>query len=725
MAYTVLARRYRSGTFDEVIGQDHVAQTLKKAIASGRIAHAYLFCGTRGVGKTSMARILAKALNCRKYDEPTTEPCGECDSCKGIARGDDIDVIEIDAASNTGVDNVRDVIENSMYRPARSRFKIYIIDEAHMLSKQAFNALLKTLEEPPSHVKFILATTEAEKLLPTILSRCQRYDFRNIPTREIAGHLADLCKRENIKADEDALMLVAKAGAGSMRDSLSLLDRLLSIGEKHLTADMIERLLGLPKSQLLFDLAEAIGANDVKAVLAQANSIVQAGLSVDSLIVALVDHLRNLLILRTCGADSELVEAPGIAIHDLMAQANRFDPAALAQDITILEELRRTLRQSQAGRALLDATLVRLALADQFASIGELLSRIDGGGGMPSPTRSATRPAPPAQKKNLEGVGRSALPERSSDAGAAPSPLQGEGSGEGGVVMPSSGANGGHPSSQSNDQSHSAPVLSLNDPPSPQPSPLQGVGAENAPIAFANDTDADDDLPAPGKVWSGSSESLTSLMAKHRAAAATQTDAGSEVLRRAGSDVQEAGSSEDLRTGVGGEQSKADSAPKLTGVDIASVDPKTLPAVWQAMLGILANSGPMLHSLVSQGRLVGFDEGRLVIRFGAKQETFVKAWEKNGKKDIIRDAASQALNQSVGVKFEIDADAPSSPPVETAAPAPAAPRRPAPAAQPEPTQAPETPTLKVTNELIESLAGANPLIKAAIWKLGAQVIKVE
>src|SRR3954469_21365324 len=235
MAYTVLARRYRSSTFDEVIGQDHVARTLKKAIESGRIAHAYLFNGTRGVGKTSMARILAKALNCQSADKPTTGPCGTCDSCTRIARGEDMDVIEIDAASNTGVDNVRDIIENSQYRPARSRFKVYIIDEVHMLSKSAFNALLKTLEEPPSHVKFILATTEPEKVLPTILSRCQRYDFRNIPTREIAAHLKNIVRKEKVKADEDALMLVAKAGAGSMRDALSLLDRLPSIGEERLT----------------------------------------------------------------------------------------------------------------------------------------------------------------------------------------------------------------------------------------------------------------------------------------------------------------------------------------------------------------------------------------------------------------------------------------------------------------------------------------------------------
>jgi len=394
MAYTVLARRYRSTTFDEVIGQEHISQTLKKAISSGRIAHAFLFCGTRGTGKTSTARILAKCLNCTSDDKPVAEPCNKCNSCLSIARGEDMSVIEIDAASNTGVDNIREVIEGA-YNSPPGRFKIYIIDEVHMLSKSAFNALLKTLEEPPAHVKFILATTEPEKVLPTILSRCQRYDFRNIPTREIAEHLKDICKKEKIKADEDALLLVAKAGAGSMRDSLSLLDRLLSLGEKDLNVGMIEQLLGLPKTQLLFDLADAIGQGDVAATLQRANGMISGGLSVDSLIAALVDHLRNLLILRTCGASSNLVEVPGLPLKDLVAQAEKFDAMILSQDIAILEELRRQVRVSQAGRALVDATLARLAMAEQFASITDLLS-----GGS----------APAAQKKKLELTPRVAPP---------------------------------------------------------------------------------------------------------------------------------------------------------------------------------------------------------------------------------------------------------------------------------------------------------------------------
>ncbi|HEV8292930.1 MAG TPA: DNA polymerase III subunit gamma/tau, partial [Tepidisphaeraceae bacterium] len=306
MSYTVLARKYRSRTFDEVVGQNHVAQTLKKAIETDRIAHAYLFTGTRGTGKTSMARILAKALNCQKYDKPTPTPCLECNSCVAIARGDDMDVLEIDAASNTQVDKTREVIlDHSQYRPARSRFKIYIIDEVHMLSKQSFNALLKTLEEPPEHVKFILATTEPEKILPTIISRCQRYDFRNIPTREIAGHLKEILKKEKIKADDEAVMLIAKAGAGSMRDALSLLDRLLSVGEKQLSVETIEQYLGLPRSQAIFDLAQRVGEGKVAEVLKLADKLICEGLSPDTLVNALSDHLRNLLVVRTCGNDSE------------------------------------------------------------------------------------------------------------------------------------------------------------------------------------------------------------------------------------------------------------------------------------------------------------------------------------------------------------------------------------------------------------------------------------
>jgi DNA polymerase-3 subunit gamma/tau len=660
MSYTVLARRYRSGTFDEVIGQEHVAQTLKKAIASDRVAHAYLFCGTRGVGKTSMARILAKALNCRSSDQPTPEPCDKCDSCRMIARGEDMDVLEIDAASNTGVDDVRDIIENSQYRPARSRFKVYIIDEVHMLSKNAFNALLKTLEEPPSHVKFILATTETEKVLPTILSRCQRYDFRNIPTREIAGHLKDICKKEKIKTDDDALLLVAKAGAGSMRDALSLLDRLLSVGEKQLTTDMIEQLLGLPKSQLLFDLAQAVGDGDVKAVLSRADAMVTSGLSVDALIAALTDHLRNLLILRTCGSDCDLVEVPGLPLEDLAAQAERFDPVALTQDVVILEELRRHVRQSQAGRALLDATLVRMALADQFSSIGELLSRLDGGGGAGD---GAGRARPP-------GSGRAPqLPVKS----PAQAPLRSQPS------APSAA-----PAAAQKKKPDEAVSL---------PSPEPALAAEEpATVTAFQDTDGDDDLPRPGKVWDG--PSLKSLLEQERAKAAEPVP-------------------------------PPNPAP-VSAANVERVASHDLPGVWKALLQLVAAQAQGLHGLLSHGRLVAIEDGRAVIRYGAQHETFVKMLEKNGKKEVVRDAIGQVLKQNVGVKFEVEVGETEGGPVVAEATRPQGNGRAdsGPAA-PRPAALPPTPVARVTPEMVQSLREKEPLVRALMDELGAQIIKVE
>jgi DNA polymerase-3 subunit gamma/tau len=281
---------------------------------------------------------------------------------------------------------------------------VYIIDEVHMLSKNAFNALLKILEEPPSHVKFILATTEPEKVLATILSRCQRYDFRNISTHEIAAHLADICKQEKIPADQDALMLVAKSAAGSMRDGLSLLERLLSAGESKLTVQVVEQIIGLPKSQEIFDLADAIGRGDVRQTLERTSAMLMAGMSADTFVSALGEHLRNLLIVRTCGADSGLIEvAAGMA--ELKKQADQFDPPALTQDIPILEELRRQLRQGYGGRPLLDATLVRLAMAEQFASIGELMGRLDGAAAPSGGAQSA-------QKKNIDEPVRTFAPQR-------------------------------------------------------------------------------------------------------------------------------------------------------------------------------------------------------------------------------------------------------------------------------------------------------------------------
>ncbi len=393
MAYTVLARRYRSETFDDLVGQEAIAQTLKNAIVSDRVAHAYLFTGTRGVGKTSMARILAKALNCLAFDAPTATPCCKCESCQAISVGTDIDVIEIDGASNNSVDNIREMRQSAIYSAARSRFKIYIIDEVHMLSASAFNALLKTLEEPPPHVKFIFATTEANKILPTILSRCQRFDFRNIPADDIVRHLMQVLEREGVKSDDAVVRRVARLANGSMRDGLSLLDQLLSMAGGELQMAMLNELLGTPGNEQVIKLADAMAGGDLAAVLMEFDRIVTGGFVLEQVVDGLQMHFRDLMILRQCGSDTELVDISEPEQRQCaIEQSKLFDDATLVYHITIMEELKRHLKASGAGRPLVEAALVRLTVSERFSdakNLIELLCALPVGGMSPGKTIEA------------------------------------------------------------------------------------------------------------------------------------------------------------------------------------------------------------------------------------------------------------------------------------------------------------------------------------------------
>jgi len=380
MAYTVLARKYRPKTFDDVIGQDPIARTLKNAIKTDRIAHAYLFTGTRGVGKTTMARILAKALNCLSFKQATAEPCCTCESCKSINIGEDIDVIEIDGASNNRVDEVRTLRENAIYRPARSRYKVYIIDEVHMLTTGAFNALLKTLEEPPGHVKFIFATTEPNKVIPTIQSRCQRFDFRNIGTEQIAGQLKHILEKEGIEYEEELVLPLAKMANGSMRDGLSLLDRLISTGVEKLTADLLEQYLGCPEKEKIYALIERIGESDAAGTLQGAQELINSGLSEVQIIDSLIDSMRDLMVLKTTEGDSALVVLTSEQKKRVKELAEKFDMAAIVYAITSLEKMRWSVKNSDIPKALLESLLVRFALSEHFMNVDELLSRIEKGG---------------------------------------------------------------------------------------------------------------------------------------------------------------------------------------------------------------------------------------------------------------------------------------------------------------------------------------------------------
>ncbi len=399
MAYTVLARRYRSQSFDQVVGQEPIARTLQNAIRTGRIAHAFLFTGTRGVGKTSMARILACALNCPDTMKDCPKPPGDFAyppidvqerAAAAIMRGDDLNVIEIDGASNRGVDDARQLIASAGMAPtAQARFKIYIIDEVHMLTKEAFNALLKTMEEPPAHVKFILCTTESHKVPVTIQSRCQRFDFRNIPTPRIAAHLEEVIQKEKVKASGAVVFQIARLGNGSMRDALSLLDRLIAAaGNEGLSDALLEQVLGLPPQQRVMELVAALAGGDVKGTLKHTAGLLDGGIAQDQLLDVLIEHLRTLMLLVSCGTDSELIDLPADARQAALQQAQLFDVAGLVYMIALCENLQRSLRTSANPRALLDAAMVRLALAENMADVTALLQN-----------SSTTTPVTDAKKK--------------------------------------------------------------------------------------------------------------------------------------------------------------------------------------------------------------------------------------------------------------------------------------------------------------------------------------
>ncbi|MHC4210435.1 MAG: DNA polymerase III subunit gamma/tau [Planctomycetota bacterium] len=366
-SYTVLARRYRPRDFDGLVGQDPIAKTLRNAVASKRLAHAYLFSGSRGVGKTSMARILAKAINATGDLEQADE------IAEAILRGDDLDVIEIDGASNRGINEAKDLIAAAVLSPARCPKKIYIIDEVHMLTREAFNALLKTMEEPPRHVKFILCTTEPHKVPATIRSRCQQFDFRLLSTAEIAGQLRKILEDERMSADEQVVAQVARLGRGSMRDALSLLDRLLAAGEQKLTTDLLEQMLGLPDQALAARLVDAIADSDPPKALEAGAALLDRGASVEQALEMLIEHLRNLLLVATCGPKSELIELSEDARRGAVEQARRFDAPGLVHMIALADAVARGTRDPALKRALFDAAVVRMCLTEQLADVAALL----------------------------------------------------------------------------------------------------------------------------------------------------------------------------------------------------------------------------------------------------------------------------------------------------------------------------------------------------------------
>ena len=359
MSYTVFALKWRPKNFDEIVGQNHIVATLKNAIQDNRLAHAYIFAGPRGVGKTSTARILAKALNCK--DGPTLNPCQKCPSCLEITNGRSLDCIEIDGASNRGIDEIRVLRENVKFSPTSGKFKVYIIDEVHMLTTEAFNALLKTLEEPPEFVKFIFATTHPHKVAPTILSRCQRFDFRRIPAMEIASQLEKISVAEKIKVEKEVLFAIAKSSDGSMRDAESVLDQLASFTREKISLKDVISVLGLVEQEALFELTEKIIQKDAKGSLGLLNNIIDEGKDIGVFLSNLIEHFRNLMIAKVTKADAKLIDLPQEACERLLKQSEAFSLEEIFTVFNILVNTQEMAKRLDSLRIPLEISLVRLS----------------------------------------------------------------------------------------------------------------------------------------------------------------------------------------------------------------------------------------------------------------------------------------------------------------------------------------------------------------------------
>jgi DNA polymerase-3 subunit gamma/tau len=393
MSYTVLARKYRPQKFSEVIGQEHVTRTLQNAIEQGRSAHGYIFSGHRGIGKTTVARILAMALNCRSANKPVSEPCGICDSCTEIRAGNSVDVIEIDAATNRGIDEIRELREGARYRPARDRFKIYILDEAHQITDAAFNALLKTLEEPPEHIVFMLATTQPEDIPQTIRSRCQHFSFRAVKFDDIVAQLRDLSTQEKIEADDDALALLAEAGDGSMRDALSILDQAIASSGGKITADSVRNLVGAAPAHILENVMQSVARGASEDVLRQVDRLIGEGHSPTHFARQMVRFLRNATVAKIAGKDSSLLQISSEERERVERVAELFSEEDLTRHLQIMLRTHSELGYKQEQRFHLELGLLKMAHAQRLLPIEQLLSEVAASSGGGTAPRASARPS--------------------------------------------------------------------------------------------------------------------------------------------------------------------------------------------------------------------------------------------------------------------------------------------------------------------------------------------
>ena len=592
---TSLYRRHRPGSFDEVVGQQHVVRTLRNAVEQGKVHHAYLFVGSRGTGKTSMAKILARSLNCERGG-PTVTPCGECESCLTIAAGSSVDVIEMDAASNRSVDDVRDLRERVAYAPTGGRWKVYILDEAHMLTKEAWNAFLKTLEEPPPNTVFVLATTEAHKVMPTIADRCQRFDFQRPSLEQISEVLTRVAVAEGIEADAAAVAMIARSASGSFRDALGTLDQLVSYGGERVELDAVLELLGAADADLLFDAVDAVIAEDPRAALLGVEKMARSGRDPAQFARDLLAHLRHLLVTQTVGEVPNTFVVTATDAQRLAALAAAIGPANLVRTIDELAAALTAVREGDDARMAVEIALLKAARPDLDPSTEGLLRRVE-----KLESTKAQSPAGPV------GAGDPPpLPVAKASSGAVP------------PTPPPAGD-----TASSDAQASDAPGEAA-----AEPGFVADTGTSAAPVT---DSKAEDETPAGGAAGGVPRGAEPRLAASTVGEPAATGPAGGED-DSSGEKPSAEPDTPDPATGPAGE---------------SSLDLEKVQRVWPAVLDKLRESSPALAATFDGARPVSLDDGGLTIGFPAELTFNKKKAETPEKRELMADALEAMLGERV------------------------------------------------------------------------------
>jgi DNA polymerase-3 subunit gamma/tau len=662
--YVVVARRYRPQGFQDLVGQGTVSKALCNALATDRVGHAYLFTGARGVGKTSTARILAKALNC--VTGPTTTPCDECDICQQVASGVDVDVLEIDGASNRGIDEIRQLRSNVGIRPSRARFKVYIIDEVHMLTKEAFNALLKTLEEPPEHVKFVFCTTEPGKIPVTVLSRCQRFDFAPVMTQQIVERLQYIVQQEGATADLASLELLARRAAGSMRDSQSLLEQLLSFVNEPITVDHVHAMLGTARDERLQSILAAVNARDAAEALASLDQALREGVDAGQLGEQLVGSMRDMMAaLVGCPGELLLQHAPS-QLADLKAAAETWGLPGVLAAVQILDQAIARMRQSVHGRVLLEVALVRIAQLENLQSLAELIGQVQRGEIVGEPSAESKKKTNDAMKPttespdasvsrlnatSLQHVSQQAAPTtvvrvdashtRPETRAVGPHPSRSPSSFSSVSSSPSSGAD-----ARSTAQHASSPSSSLvpagHAPSLSSPTPLQPPTEPQDSVSVSTEVGAPFAEQAPRSLASGSDPP---------AATVTSGLAASEILSE-GSDGEALRQAEAGQRGDSGEVWQDEAAARDASSDTWSN--ARCKQIWAAALGELNDMTADYAGLASS--VASFGPNRLVVRFEQMYNSSKSFCERPERRQLLEEAVSRIAGRSMRLEFELTQD---------------------------------------------------------------------